>query len=223
MLWFLNCATKYAMIYVTLFFGVFFLNYLNFLWNPITLTSVSAVVCISLDLLYSILFSVLLFFHSTPTTNTTTYTTTTTLLIYYYTTTTTTTTILLYYYHYYYYYTTILLLLLYYYATIPLLLLYYYYTTILLLYYYYYYYYYCLLSPKIAQFIKSSNLNRNCAYEFNNDASSNQTNQSALNQNPIANNVSAQAQAEALSRTFKSELEEILVRNAQHTSFPLRS
>nr|NP_996406.1 discs large 1, isoform B [Drosophila melanogaster]P31007.2 RecName: Full=Disks large 1 tumor suppressor protein; Short=Dlg [Drosophila melanogaster]AAS65308.1 discs large 1, isoform B [Drosophila melanogaster] len=63
---------------------------------------------------------------------------------------------------------------------------------------------------KIADFIKSSNLNRNCAYEFNNDASSNQTNQSALNQNPIANNVSAQAQAEALSRTFKSELEEIL-------------
>ncbi|XP_032581680.1 disks large 1 tumor suppressor protein isoform X14 [Drosophila sechellia] len=63
---------------------------------------------------------------------------------------------------------------------------------------------------KIADFIKSSNLNRNCAYEFNNDASSNQTNQSALNQNQIANNVSAQAQAEALSRTFKSELEEIL-------------
>ncbi|XP_017045525.1 disks large 1 tumor suppressor protein isoform X10 [Drosophila ficusphila] len=63
---------------------------------------------------------------------------------------------------------------------------------------------------KIADFIKTSNLNRNCAYEFNNDASSNQTNQSALNQNQIANNVSAQAQAEALSRTFKSELEEIL-------------
>lgn len=193
------------------FLEFFFFNYLSFLWNPIAFTSVSAVVCISLDLLYSILFSVLLFCHSTPTTNTTTYTTTTTLLIYYYTTTTTTTTILLYYY---YYYTTMLLYH------------YYYYTTTLLLYYYYYhyyYYYYCLLSPKIAQFIKSSNLNRNCAYEFNNDASSNQTNQSALNQNPIANNVSAQAQAEALSRTFKSELEEILVRNAQHTSFPLRS
>ncbi|XP_041566724.1 disks large 1 tumor suppressor protein isoform X10 [Drosophila elegans] len=63
---------------------------------------------------------------------------------------------------------------------------------------------------KIADFIKTSNLNRNCAYEFNNDASSNQTNQSVLNQNQIANNVSAQAQAEALSRTFKSELEEIL-------------
>ncbi|KPU74810.1 uncharacterized protein Dana_GF19077, isoform U [Drosophila ananassae] len=77
---------------------------------------------------------------------------------------------------------------------------------------------------KIADFIKTSNLNRNCAYEFNNDASSNQTqtqtqnqnqnqtNQSALNQNQIANNVanSAQAHAEALSRTFKSELEEIL-------------
>ncbi|XP_037723830.1 disks large 1 tumor suppressor protein isoform X3 [Drosophila subpulchrella] len=59
---------------------------------------------------------------------------------------------------------------------------------------------------KIADFIKTSNLNRNCAYEFNNDASSNQTNQSTLNQNQIANNVSAQA----LSRTFKSELEEIL-------------
>ncbi|XP_016948193.1 disks large 1 tumor suppressor protein isoform X4 [Drosophila biarmipes] len=59
---------------------------------------------------------------------------------------------------------------------------------------------------KIADFIKTSNLNRNCAYEFNNDASSNQTNQSALTQNQIANNVSAQA----LSRTFKSELEEIL-------------
>jgi len=137
MLWFLNCATKYAMIYVTLFFGVFFLNYLNFLWNPIALTSVSAVVCISLDLLYSILFSVLLFFHSTPTTNTTTYTTTTTLLIYYYTTTTTTTTILLYYYtttttttillYYYYYYTTMLLYHYYYYTTT--ILLYYYYTT----------------------------------------------------------------------------------------------
>ncbi|XP_017084389.1 disks large 1 tumor suppressor protein isoform X13 [Drosophila eugracilis] len=63
---------------------------------------------------------------------------------------------------------------------------------------------------KIADFIKTSNLNRNCAYEFNNDASSNQTNQSALNQTQIANNISAQAQAEALSRTFKSELEEIL-------------
>ncbi|XP_017099512.2 disks large 1 tumor suppressor protein isoform X7 [Drosophila bipectinata] len=67
---------------------------------------------------------------------------------------------------------------------------------------------------KIADFIKTSNLNRNCAYEFNNDASSNQnqTHQSALNQNQIANNVanSAQAHAEALSRTFKSELEEIL-------------
>ncbi|XP_070144580.1 disks large 1 tumor suppressor protein isoform X10 [Drosophila kikkawai] len=65
-------------------------------------------------------------------------------------------------------------------------------------------------SVKIADFIKTSNLNRNCAYEFNSDASSNQTNQSAPNQNQIANNVSAQAHAEALSRTFKSELEEIL-------------
>jgi len=71
-----------------------------------------------------------------------------------------------------------------------------------------------LIYLNIAQFIKTSNLNRNCAYEFNNDASSNQTNQSTLNQNQIANNVSAQA----LSRTFKSELEEILVRNTLHTS-----
>ncbi|XP_033241219.1 disks large 1 tumor suppressor protein isoform X32 [Drosophila pseudoobscura] len=68
---------------------------------------------------------------------------------------------------------------------------------------------------KIADFIKTTttNLNRNCVYEFTNDASSNQTlNQSALNQNQIVNNINtnAQAHAEALSRTFKNELEEIL-------------
>ncbi|EDV99838.1 GH12184 [Drosophila grimshawi] len=57
---------------------------------------------------------------------------------------------------------------------------------------------------KIADFIKTSNLNRNCAYEFNNDAT---------NPNPSSNlnqNLNAAAHAEALSRTFKNELEEIL-------------
>lgn len=55
------------------------------------------------------------------------------------------------------------------------------------------------------QLIKTSNINRNCAYEFNNDAT---------NPNPSSNvnqNVNAAAHAEALSRTFKNELEEILV------------
>ncbi|XP_034119358.1 disks large 1 tumor suppressor protein isoform X10 [Drosophila albomicans] len=59
-------------------------------------------------------------------------------------------------------------------------------------------------ATKIADFIKTSNLNRNCAYEFNNDAT---------NPNPSSNlnqNVNAAAHAEALSRTFKNELEEIL-------------
>lgn len=68
------------------------------------------------------------------------------------------------------------------------------------------------LSPSLSladfahsQLIKTSNINRNCAYEFNNDA---------INPNPSSNlnqNVNAAAHAEALSRTFKNELEEILV------------
>ncbi|KRF94014.1 disks large 1 tumor suppressor protein isoform X3 [Drosophila mojavensis] len=59
-------------------------------------------------------------------------------------------------------------------------------------------------ATKIADFIKTTNLNRNCVYELNNDAT---------NPNPSSNlnqTVNAAAQAEALSRTFKNELEEIL-------------
>ncbi|XP_023174395.2 disks large 1 tumor suppressor protein isoform X14 [Drosophila hydei] len=59
-------------------------------------------------------------------------------------------------------------------------------------------------ATKIADFIKTTNLNRNCVYEFNNDAT---------NPNPSSNlnqTVNAAAHAEALSRTFKNELEEIL-------------
>ncbi|KRF98856.1 uncharacterized protein Dwil_GK16229, isoform F [Drosophila willistoni] len=60
-------------------------------------------------------------------------------------------------------------------------------------------------SVKIADFIETSNVvNRNCVYDFNNDANQCQT----LNQNQ--NIHSAAAHAEALSRTFKNELEEIL-------------
>ncbi|XP_068141311.1 disks large 1 tumor suppressor protein isoform X5 [Drosophila tropicalis] len=60
-------------------------------------------------------------------------------------------------------------------------------------------------SVKIADFIETSNVvNRNCVYDFNNDANQCQT----LNQNQKIH--SAAAHAEALSRTFKNELEEIL-------------
>ncbi|XP_030566960.1 disks large 1 tumor suppressor protein isoform X12 [Drosophila novamexicana] len=61
-------------------------------------------------------------------------------------------------------------------------------------------------ATKIADFIKTTNLNRNCVYEINNDAT-NPNPSSNLNQNANAN---AAAHAEALSRTFKNELEEIL-------------
>ncbi|XP_064538670.1 putative uncharacterized protein DDB_G0271606 [Drosophila montana] len=59
-------------------------------------------------------------------------------------------------------------------------------------------------ATKIADFIKTTNLNRNGVYEINNDAT---------NPNPSSNlnqNANAAAHAEALSRTFKNELEEIL-------------
>lgn len=68
----------------------------------------------------------------------------------------------------------------------------------------------------IMQLIKTSNINRNCAYEFNNDAT---------NPNPSSNlnqNVNAAAHAEALSRTFKNELEEILVSTHNtHIHYPI--
>ncbi|XP_017871388.1 PREDICTED: disks large 1 tumor suppressor protein isoform X5 [Drosophila arizonae] len=59
-------------------------------------------------------------------------------------------------------------------------------------------------ATKIADFIKTTKKKSNCVYELNNDAT---------NPNPSSNlnqTVNAAAHAEALSRTFKNELEEIL-------------
>ncbi|ALC49433.1 dlg1, partial [Drosophila busckii] len=68
-------------------------------------------------------------------------------------------------------------------------------------------------ATKITDFIKTSNLNRNCGYEFNMDATN--PNPSS-NHNQNANAVAA-AHAEAFSRTFKNELEEILLHKASST------